>query len=45
MKTQLRFVLILAALGLAFATGCTNTARGVKADTHNAAEHVENATR
>lgn len=43
-KTQYRFAFFLSLLGIVFATGCTNTARGVKADTHNAAEHVENAT-
>ncbi|HVU32037.1 MAG TPA: hypothetical protein VHE61_01295 [Opitutaceae bacterium] len=47
MKTYRPFLLVVLAFGIAglFTAGCANTAAGVRADTHNAAEHVENATR
>jgi predicted small secreted protein len=46
MKTNRSLFLVLIAVAVqAVFAGCTNTAHGVKADTHNAAEHVENATR
>ena len=47
MLATMKTTLLLLALGIqvVFATGCANTAHGVKEDTHNAAEHVENATK
>jgi predicted small secreted protein len=46
MKTYRPIVVVLLAVAFqALFAGCANTARGVKQDTNNAAEHVENATR
>jgi predicted small secreted protein len=46
MKTYRPYLLVLMALGIQIVfAGCANTARGVKEDTNNAAQHVENATR
>jgi predicted small secreted protein len=46
MKTYRTLLVALLAVGVqALFAGCANTAHGMKEDTHNAAEHVENATR
>ena len=46
MKTYRPFLIVLLAVAFqAVLAGCANTARGVKQDTTNAAQHVENATR
>jgi len=46
MKTYRPILIIALALGVqALLAGCAHTANGMKQDTHNAAEHVEDATR
>jgi predicted small secreted protein len=45
MKTKLRYLVLLLALGLQYlvTSGCANTAKGVSQDYHRAEDKVENA--